>query len=202
MFGSKKKENEISKITNEFYRYVNSEDKKKDFSELCELYNKIKRYYLNEMQSNEFSILIEKIQLEKKLGRYTGMKTNYNMTFLIGLISAVLPINIQLMGLTDEKGNLFLGLFSMAAFVISIVMVFGKDITKDKTNDIMISLCLKVLEDIEKEINENNILAKSEVAADKNGDLQMVGDASNKYNVVIDFSQIIKILNRFRSKIF
>lgn len=175
MFGRKKNDKEKS-VTEEcevlFDIIKNSDEEDKELENIKSLYNNIREYYIKKIDSDENFIIYEKIRLEKSLGKYT--KNTFGITLNIGAIifSVLVTLFIESMGIFDrvnismfiEIVNIILnclikvGVFFFMIFVFTHTYV-DKNVKKDRNEEILNNIRLKVLNEIEK---ENEIKNKNE----------------------------------------
>lgn len=156
----KQKLSEKEKILKEFNDGFNSVNKK-DYNEMKEIYDEIYAFYHEKIiEKKEIDIKYEKIRLKNDLGNYAGEVRNYNITFYIALICAILPMYLQgiLRGL-----NVGRKIIIMIGMIFFIIFLFSKDNIKNRPQYMMKYICMDVLADIEKEINQEK--AHEEVAA-------------------------------------
>jgi hypothetical protein len=143
----------------------NSNEENKELENIKSLYNNIREYYIKKIDSDENFIIYEKIRLEKSLGKYT--KNTLGITLNIGAIifSVLVTLFIESMGIFDrvnismfiEIVNVILnclikvGVFFFMIFVFTHTYV-DKNVKKDRNEEILNNIRLKVLNDIEREI--------------------------------------------------
>ncbi|MCY6370766.1 hypothetical protein [Clostridium ganghwense] len=156
MFKKKKtKKTQLEECLEEFNKYIHSEDKTKEYMGLSEVYTQIKECYTEKIKNNQIDIKIEKIQLEKRLGRYNGAASNYDIMLFISIIAAMFSLYFNVyfnaVKVWNFKENIWVSTIFLVVLTLIIIKAFSKDIDKDKPKDIMYHISLKVLKDIEEE---------------------------------------------------
>jgi hypothetical protein len=185
MFNKNKKMDTRTSVFNYCQEMFDAEKNKSqddlDFNSAKKLYVDLKKYYLEKIKQDDKFINIERIRLQQELGNYTRDFVNTNITFYITFLSALGALLLQDIGLFDkikitsftEEINSSLSLFLKIIAFFAILgyltyqMNFDKSSKTEKRKTILNNIKLKVLEDIEKEINtvagKNTV--NSEVAA-------------------------------------
>lgn len=146
----------------EFKNYMKNEAKEQGYKEIDSLYKEIKQYYKEKTKDENFDLKIERIQLEKDLGKFEGTMSNLNMALFIGLITAVFPSYLEAFGIFSDRGNAISSIVSFAFFCIILMLQFKNPFKKDKRKEIVLSVSLKVLDDIESENKEKEIRMREE----------------------------------------
>ncbi|KZL88782.1 hypothetical protein [Clostridium magnum] len=154
----------------------------KESKEVEELYTHIKESYKLRFKDNQIKIKIEKINLERNIGKYQGALRKHGLTFLIGIlgvmIQLLLPEFLKMFGINNSSLN-FAVMFICLIFFMSAV---GKDFDKERPKDLMKFIALKVLEDIEKETNENK--ARQEKEANRERSIEQIKQHIDSNNVI------------------
>jgi len=138
----------------------------KDYNNVLKLYYHIKNYYKRKIVIGEIDIIIEKVRLEKNIGKYESSLTNLNTTVITGLLC----IFIQFIFIEGAKLTRYNNSFVTFSLTVIMMYIFFSVITKqskkDKYNDLLNYISLKVLEELEKEQSRDH-MTLSEVAASK-----------------------------------
>jgi len=155
----------------EFIEFKNNNNKENEYKSISKLYNEINMYYTNRIKNGQLDIKVEKLLLERRIGKYNGQGFNSSISFLLG--GALLAIPIMNQALTEAISEMLKGLsmklncgflselsnfkYGISVFIIVVILCFlvkdiGKDMTEDKNYAVMLNICLKVLEDIEKDL--------------------------------------------------
>ncbi|MCB2292165.1 hypothetical protein LGK95_01265 [Clostridium algoriphilum] len=148
------KNEKFKKCSFEWYQKIFNETKedqsrivnKRLYKELYDFYKKYKNLDIN----------IEKITLKKKIGHYKGQGTNLNLQLMVIALTILINSVIQIAGVTFHT---VLGVTSgIWCFIISMIMfafiVTDSVKSKSKEKNFIYCISLQVLEDIEKERNE------------------------------------------------
>jgi hypothetical protein len=163
-----KRGKKIKKSSTEWYlNLFHSFSEDTESRKICsDIYDEAYSYYEPKIRNKEISIEKERVALESKAGKYKGFVTNFNMQLMIIPFASVLTALIQFIGTTVQaKYSALVSLvFSSLTFIYLI-----REISKDNSNqkELVYNICLKVLEDIEKQIKSENerLVANGEVAA-------------------------------------
>ncbi|WP_238906643.1 hypothetical protein [Clostridium sp. YIM B02506] len=195
MFGKKKKseENKESAIE-ECERLFDEEIKsdkneynevKKDIEQTRKLYENIKNYYYKKIKSDYRYLVFEKIRLERKLGKYNHKIIEFSVNYFIGIFSAVFALFLQSVNLFDViKITVFSNdinsiLNNMVKMITFFILLFGfmrmfddKGSKEQQYINVLNNIKLKVIEEIEKEIEEGKKLKEVEIQnQNRNNDL-------------------------------
>lgn len=184
-----------------------------EYKNIKDTYYKLKEFYKKKIKHKEIETQIEKIRLEKKLGRYEGKVIQFNSAFVCAFCSSILIVIIQVMlQIYNNKNSALIGelftLFTLLILFIYIIYDFTKDSTKQKPKDLIIFISLKVLDDIEKEMQQQEIKDKAE--ADKKDKHELIQQClsnkdkinmrtiNNTLDIVADVTKVIS--SRRKSK--
>ncbi len=153
----KEKNNFISdkQIIKEFDSYFKlyHED---DYKNILNSYNHIKTEYKSKMENKEIDITIEKIRLEKNIGKFQGTSTKNGNTIITAMFCVFAQFTvIDGIKLVSIKNSIIIYLLTYLALFLFLYYM-SKDINKTKPNDLMIYISLKALEDLEKEYDDEN----------------------------------------------
>lgn len=142
----------IQEFDNYFESYHN-----KDYNNVLNVYNHIKSVYKNKIENKEIDITIEKIRLEKNVGKYQSSATKNSTAIITGMICVFIQFAIidgmKILGVQNDIIKYFLTYVVLFWFL----NYMGKDTSKSKPNDIMINISLKVLDELEKEDSKQNV---------------------------------------------
>lgn len=160
----------MHKMTDKYYKRVISEflkDKdcnREQYQNVSKIYRDIETYYYNRIQEdNNFDIKIEKLRLERNFGKYVGAATNYNVTFYIAMSCPLVVLTIQESLRNFEFSYKFASVIGMSVIIFALVFKFMKESDKVNPRELMILISLKVLEDIEKELENVTITQEKEI---------------------------------------
>lgn len=183
MFNKKKKEDTFYKDCLKQYEEENKINIKKDHDDIVVLKEKIEKDYRIKIGNNEIDIMAEKIRIERSVGRYHTKLMESTTSLFISLIVSVSGLfiqslglfnNIKIKGLSDSVNDSLSNLGRVITFMIIIYFLtksfIGKDSEKDKINSVVNNIKLKVLEQIEKDSEKENLPAFDEVAVTKERD--------------------------------
>lgn len=135
----------MNKFTDIHYNYKAYKSRER---EIDKIYKTIKEEYIKEKNLN---ITLERIYLEKKLENYTGETINMYITMFISIMTTVLTLTVE--RALSESGNILLSILGLIvlflAFFIFIVRK-DKNIKKEINEHTYYKICLKVLDEIEK----------------------------------------------------
>lgn len=164
----------MSKASNKYYKSIISEFlKDKNYSNdqyesISKIYMDIRDYYCNKLkEDSNFNIKVEKLRLERNFGKHTSGLTNFNIAFYIAFGSALIIILLQELIKTFTSNYKYAGVIGIAIIMISFVLMFIRESNKTNPKEVMILISLNVLEDIEKEINENKAREEKKVNREK-----------------------------------
>lgn len=118
-----------------------------------ENYRSIKEYYKNKIKDYE-DIQIERIYLEKKLLKYSGM--NLNMSISIIVVIGTYFFNAGL----DEiylKKNWILMIISSFVVIRIFCKMFEKDVFIESIQNTYYNICLKILEELEEDFKSKDL---------------------------------------------
>jgi hypothetical protein len=183
MFWSKRKvKGEKEAYLLEFRNYMNDEGKRQVYKEIDALYKEIKLYYSEKMKDYNFDIKIERIQLEKNLGKFEGPLSNFNMAILIGIITAVFPGYLETYGVFTAKGNIIVSSIAFLIFCVILTLQLKKPFKKDKIKEVTLSVCLIVLDELEAEVKDSELRTREQ--SERIANKQMLEQISDPRRVV------------------
>lgn len=178
-----------------FYKSKDDSDEKRDHDDILILYNEIEKYYKEKIKCSEINIKAEKIRLEQKIGKYANLYRSNTSNLFVGVIPGIFILFFDKLGIFDDimlssvSPELSRALAMSMKFVsFSIISGFllkfseEKNLSKDKNSLIINNIKLKVLNDIEKEVNEGNFIVKQEVGATVKKQDEQVKRVSNQAN--------------------
>lgn len=168
MFGRKKndKDKSIIEACESLFDIIkNSNEEDKELENIKSLYNNIREYYIKKIDSDENFIIYEKIRVEESLGEYTKNTLGINLNMFAIVFSVLATLCIESMGIFDKVNisifidlvNIILnsiikvGIFVFMIFIYAHISV-DKNTKKDRNKEILNNIRLKVLNDIEREI--------------------------------------------------
>ena len=160
MFGKKNK-NSYDKILKQFNQYNSAEELKK-YDELKSVYEEIRRFYEKKFNDNAIELKIEKIRIERNLGKQFGVSIGYIITFGISIMGAIISISIQETLKNISPHYWILNFIVIISLYFLIMSSIGKEAEKARPRDIMLNISLRVIEELEKEINENKMKQNEE----------------------------------------
>lgn len=181
MFKRKKKVDTFYKDCLKQYEEENRDYIKKDHDDIVMLKDKIEKDYRVKIKNNEIDIAAEKIRLEEAIGKYNTKVMEFSANLLIAMLAGIFGAFIQSIGvfnfipkikwLSNSTNDLISNVGKVVIFVIMIYFLaksfVGKDSKKDKINSVVNNIKLKVLEQIEKEMEKEKLTAIDEVAVTK-----------------------------------
>ncbi len=138
------------KYINIFDDFQKASYKEKDYNNFNSLYNHILGFYLLKIKNDKMDIKIEKMIIEKRIGKYSSESSKFSITFLIGIASALLPLYIQSFVELNNRNKAVVMLCLVCFSFFMIVKSIGKDINHDKDKDIVYNVSIKVLEELDK----------------------------------------------------
>jgi hypothetical protein len=220
LFNRKKKDTDILDYNNylsEFTRFKDSVDKINEYDAIRKLYDEIFNFYKNKINDKRFDIKIEKLLLERRMGKYNSEKSKAGIAMVIGLFCALVPIYVQGFVELSTKYRALIYIGSVIMIFYTIYHEFGKDVIEDKNKDVMYNVSLKVLADIEKEVSLGKLNSVNEEVAvtleeeEKKEDIkQGNGNYSGNWNVDIhlpsivstfeDVYKVVKFINKLIKK--
>ncbi|MBU3102237.1 MULTISPECIES: hypothetical protein [Clostridium] len=197
MFWNKKKRL-VSKV--DYKKYVkkfeeNKTDKKEkeDYEDIQILYNNIKSFYYTQIKSKQLKVNIEKVRLESETGKYLDPFNIQRIGLFIAICAVIFTLylqgsnifNFHIKYFGDSVSNIINASLGAVTFII-LICCMGKNLysDKDKKQNMQFfinSIRLKVLDDIEKEIAEEQIRKKEE--ADKLEKRQWIEQRFNRGNL-------------------
>lgn len=179
MFGKNK--NNSNKIIDEFNKY-NSPKELEKYEELKNVYSKIRAYYEAKVINNEVDLKIEKIRLERNLGKQLGASITYIIAFGISILGALMSVLIQETLKIVNSHYWILTFLVIGALYFFIMRSIGNEAEKARPRDIMLNISLKVVEELEKEINENK--AKQEREDNREKTIQRISQHIDNKNAI------------------
>lgn len=179
MFWNKKKEEEkfYKECLNLYEEDIkNNMKNKNDHDDILELTNNIKSNYIEKINRNELDIMAEKIRLEHNIGKYNTTYIGYITSFYIAITSGVVGLYFQssgifniskIKGFSDSANDTIIAVTRFITFIIILlvltVLMGDRDTKKNKKMSLINNISLKVIENIEKEINENKVKQEEEI---------------------------------------
>ena len=173
LFGrNKDKISEYDKIIGEFNIDRASLEVSKQYEEILNVYKDIKTYYKDCFKNDQIDIKIEKIRIEKAIGKHPNSGASFTMSYYVTIAGSIFYFMIQNIISIFDKYSKVLNVIGSSIFLLImlyyVTTIVGKDLRKDKSRNLMLNISLQVLEDIEKEIdqcNNNTYYAEDEIAA-------------------------------------
>lgn len=167
-------ENAIKEFNN--YFKLNQE---REHEEIQQLYNHIKKSYKIKFKDDEMKIRIEKINLERNIGKYQGALRKHGLSFFIAILGImlqlILPELLKIFNVDSNINSAAIKVAFMILFMLWFMYSVGKGFDNQRPKDLMNYIALKVLEDIEIEIKEDklkNNLSFQESAATIDDDME------------------------------
>lgn len=200
LFKKKNADNNVNynKYFEEFLRFKDSKDRENEYEAMSMLYTQVYEFYKYKIKYQQLDIISEKLVLERRSGRYTSEKSKNNLTILIGMALALVPIYIQGFSELNVRYKAIISIVSVIGIFSMVVKDISKEIIRDKNRDAMFNVCLKVLDDIEKEMEaEAKLLMTNEVAATVQQEEKlkhMSQQANGNWNVEISVPSIINTI--------
>lgn len=159
--------------------FNNSKDNEQDKNEhddIIVLYKEIKNHYEKKIELNEININAERIRIERDLGKYSANYANIMMNLSIGLISGLFVLFFDKTDIFDAFkltsvpaiiAEPLIILLKVVTFLIILYVILkstnDKSVRINKNTSIIYNISLKVLDDIEKEINESQFRNSSSI---------------------------------------
>ncbi|MBM7869254.1 hypothetical protein JOC70_000723 [Clostridium pascui] len=165
-------ENYYEKLKNEFTSYTN-EVSLKEYNDIEKIYNDIREYYKEKIKNKEINLSVEKIRLERSLGKHSGAGFSYSIAFIIaiagGIFSSIIQQIIKIVEMENnfKTSGIVISIFVLLGVYLYAIFALGKDLNKYKPRDVMLNISLKVIEELEKEMNENKAIQEKEVNREK-----------------------------------
>lgn len=168
------KKNREKSFQEMFLEHVNDKD---DYNDMLILYDFIKETYKDKINNGELDIIIEKVRLERdvNIGKNVSV-TNYISFALLGitvLTSGIISASTQYNGILNN----YYYILALSIIMFGAIMFAGYSISRNflgvDKKSILYKLCLSVLENIEKELEEQKTIDKplnsfQEIAITKN----------------------------------
>lgn len=147
----KNKNNFYKNCTDLYKKYIESKEKIDEYKEIEVLYHSIKDSYSEKIKNKEINIKIERIQLEKKLGKYNGILMNMNINLVFIFVGAFIASIIS--EFTDTYINKGITII-VVSFLLILFFVYkysSKIILNDKNREFVYNISLIVLDELERE---------------------------------------------------
>lgn len=155
-------ESDIEKGIKEFNDYFQSTQEREN-KEIDDLYNHIREAYRIKFNNDEIKIKIEKMNIERNIGRYQGALRKNGLTLFIGIlgimIQLMLPEFLRMLNINNPAVNFII----MGIFIVWFISNIGKDFDKQRPRDLMNFVALKVLDDMENEIADQKAIDEKKV---------------------------------------
>lgn len=142
-------------IIQEFDNYFQS-DHEKDYKQVNKVYNHIYSIYKAKIDNKELNISVEKIRLEKSIGKYQSAVTKNSTTIITGMLCVFIQFAIVDGMKAFGVQNDFLKYALTYALLFWFLNYMSNDTNKSKPKDVMTYISLKVLDDLEKEYSIEN----------------------------------------------
>lgn len=156
---SRKKDEAVNydKYLVEFSNFKDSIDRENEYKSMVKLYEETYNFYIRKIKEDNLNINAEKLLLERRIGKYNSEKSKANINIIVGVFCALVPIYIQGFIDLNQKYKALITMGAVIVTYISFMRDFGKDIINDKNKDVMYNVCLKTLNDIEKEFESQQL---------------------------------------------
>ncbi|SMC19357.1 hypothetical protein SAMN02745134_00808 [Clostridium acidisoli DSM 12555] len=161
----KPNKNIYDKVMDEF-NSDNITEADKSYSNIKKIYDEIKEFYKNKINNEEMNIKFEKIRIEEKLGKYSTDITEFGVSYFIVIFGNIFYFMIQDIfqyWSFNRTINFALNFVTLAIFLVVTMKSIGKDLKKESPKGLMLNISLKVLDELENEINEMNKLSSQKV---------------------------------------
>jgi len=150
--------NRIKSFEIMFLEHINDKD---DYNEMYSLYYSIKKAYMDKINNGEVDIKIEKVRLERDVNISRNLSvTNYMSFALLGI--TVLTSGIISATQYNSLLNNYFYILTLTVIMFVSIMFAGYSISKDflggDKKSGLYKLCLRILEDIECELEEKNAI--------------------------------------------
>lgn len=168
---------DYKKYIKKFEENKTDKKEKEDYGDIQILYNNIKSFYYAQITSKQMNIYVEKVRLESETGKYLDPFNIQRASLFIAIIAVIFTLylqgsnffNFHINHFDNSISNIIDALLKIGVLYLAIWNV-GKSLYNDKDKKenmqyLINSIRLKILDDIEKEIAEEQILTKKE--ADK-----------------------------------
>lgn len=160
----------------------------KGYIEASNLYNEVKEYYKLKLRDENFNLVVEKIRLESIVGKFDNNIKNFSINYLNSFMFVIITLYLegiklfefQLKWFPNDNVNSILTIFSKGILFMLIIyitqkIIFSKGTKKERNDEVLNNVKLKVLEEIEKEMNY-----KSECKLNKYNEVAVELDKDNK----------------------
>lgn len=193
---------------NNIKKDLNKEDKK--LEDIANLYNNIKDYYIEKIKTNNNFIIYEKLRLEGELGKYTKNIFNLNLNMGVIILTVLVTLFLEstkvfdIINITQFHYVINIILNTIIRMSTFFILLFGclynlkdKNSEQEKNEEVLNNIRLKVLENIEKEIQEKDKIENVAIQNINNEVLKEVSATDNK-----DSNRLIKkgIIGKFLKK--
>lgn len=135
---------------------IHNEYIEENHSDVDKMYKVIRIRYDQLIKEEGFNITKERIRLYKKFNRCTGQSFKDTMSMFMIMLTSAVGISFQYeISKADNKALSIIGLF-IAIVIMAFIIGFtnGKIFVKEKNEPIYYEICLKALEELEKENNK------------------------------------------------
>ena len=163
----KVKFSKYEKIINKFN--VDMEDTKtiEQYDNINKAYMYIKIYYEKKNKDNKFSIKAEKIRIEENIGSNGSNIISFGMAYYIAIIGSLFYFMFELVITAFNKYSNEINVGLTIVFLLTMLFfssyIIGEGIKKEGLRNLRLNISLKVLENIEKEIDDEQIREKEKV---------------------------------------
>ncbi|WP_315112941.1 hypothetical protein [Clostridium intestinale] len=206
-----KNENTFIKCA-ELFNYIekdlNKEDKK--LEDIANLYNNIKDYYIEKIKTNNNFIIYEKLRLEGELGKYTKNIFNINLNMGVIILTVLVTMFLEstkvfdIINITQFHYVINIILNTIIRMGTFFILLFGclynlkdKNSEQEKCEEVLNNIRLKVLKNIEKEIQEKGKIENVDIQNTNNEVLREISATDDKdSNSFIKKGIIGKILKK------
>ena len=163
----KVKFSKYEKIINKFN--VEMEDAKttEQYDNINKVFTYIKIYYEKKNKDKKFSIKAEKIRIEDNIGSNASSIISFSMAYYIAIIGSLFYFMFELVITAFNKYSNEINVGLTIAFLLTMLFfssyIIGEGIKKEGLRNLRLNISLKVLENIEKEIADEQKREKEEV---------------------------------------